>query len=159
MIKGYSIDIGSISQFSSKQLGLRLDEKIKTIVRSKGESVLKIGNTYDPYDLYCENEDHYAFYDIKLSCGDTVTISENECQFALNAFDNACSYYILEFTLENSNAIFNGQINLEKIIDANQLHQSKYPAKYGSLPTFYYFRNSVFDRYDFSLQSYPDYIL
>ena len=129
---------------SNRELGKVLDSKIKEMALKCG---FESGTEYAPWDLSYQLEDSIAYFDVKLSCSSSITISERELAFANQVIEKGHSYSIVEFVLANNgDAVFNGVVDIMDLIGEELIKESKYaPRTAYSAQTNYYIRNSVPD--------------
>lgn len=141
--KGDRIFVGRLDlDGSNRELGKVLDAKIKEMAVKCG---FESGTEYAQWDLSYQLEDSIAYFDVKLSCSSSVTISERELTFANQVIEKGHSYSIVEFGLAfDGDAVFIGVVDIMDLIDEDLIKKSKYaPRTAYSAQTNYYVRNLV----------------
>lgn len=140
---GDKIPVGRLDiDGTNRELGRVLDAKIKERAVKCG---FQAGTEYAPWDLSYALEDSIAYFDLKLSCSNSITISERELGFANEVIDKGHTYSIAEFVLNDSGeAVFVGVVDIMDLISDELIKESKYaPRTAYSARTHYYIRNAV----------------
>jgi hypothetical protein len=141
--KGDRIFVGRLDvDGTNREIGKVLDAKIKEMAVKCG---FESGTEYAPWDLSYQLEDSIAYFDVKLSCSSSITISERELTFANQVIDKGHTYSIVEFVLaDNGEAVFTGVVDIMDLIDEELIKESKYaPRTAYSAQTNNYIRNAV----------------
>lgn len=121
---------------SNKELGRLLDAEIKHHALNYG---FELGTEYSPWDLRYKLSKGYEYFDIKLSCSNSITISDKELRFASDLIETNEIYSIAEFNLDHTGyAVFKGTIKIIDIVNLDLLSISRYESVPYSAKTYYY---------------------